>query len=436
MLGTVLRNRVFSNTIWLVSERILSIFGLFIITSSVAKYIGPSNFGKINTAVLYFSIVQSLVVWGSDIIGVKLITRFPIYGINFLRSFTFFKVLFFSISSFFVFCYFYLEYDQLTFVFSLAVGFSSFFAILDYANTYNEATLKSNINVIANVIGLILSLVIRYIIVELKLDPKYLSFSILAQGFFPYIIRFFFFRINNKSYSFFYKPKIKHIKYGVFSGLGLVISSVSIMIYLNIGRVFLSDFDTMSSLGIYSVAMVLGTTWSFVNNAIIVSLTPMLYSSQKEVSAQVTSFLSMILIVIGLFYFSFFLLFGDYIITLLYGKEYEQAYYISLILIPVTTLSSLGIVAARYIISQGGYNFEAKKAFLTAIFTIFISWLLIRNFGMYGAAWGTLLCEILSLTIINYFYKRAEVFYIHVNIFDLKMNISILKAVLKDYSSR
>lgn len=436
MINFVLKNKVFSNTIWLISERILSIFGLFIITSAVAKYIGPTNFGKVNTAVLYFAIVQSLVVWGSDIIGVKLINKFPTSGVNFLRSFLLFKILSFSIFGGGVFCYFYSEYDTLTFIFSLAVGVSSFFSVLDFANTYNEATLRSNINVIANVVGLALSLLVRYIIVELKLEPEYLSLSILAQGFIPYVIRLFIFKKNNKGYSLFYKPRIKHIKYGISAGLGLVISSVSIMIYLNIGRVLLSKFDTMSSLGIYSVAMVLGTTWSFVNNAIIVSLTPMLYSSQKNKSAQVASFLSMLLIFIGFIYFVFFVFFGDFIITMLYGKAYENAFYISLILIPVTTLSSLGIVAARYIISQGGYNFEAKKAFSTAIFTIFISWLLIRNFGMYGAAWGALFCEILSLTVINYFYKKAEVFKIHINTFNFKENASILKAVIKDYSSR
>lgn len=430
-----MKNRVVSNTIWLLSERILSITGLFLVTSAVAKYIGPTNFGKVNTAILYFSVLQALVFWGSDAIGVKLISKFPVYGVNFLRSFGVLKLIAFFVSSVFIFLYFYFEYDRLTFIFSLAVGLSSFFAVIDYFNIFNEATLKSNLNVIANVIGLFISLAIRYSIVAMKLTPEFLSLSIIAQGLIPFLIRFFIFKRNHTKYSFFYKPRLKHIKYGLSAGFGLVISTVSVMIYLNVGRVFLIKYDSMFALGIYSVAIVLGTAWSFVNSAIIASLTPMLYGSQKKTSSEITSFLSLALITVGALYFIFFVLTGRYIVTTLYGEDYSQVYSISLILIPVSILSSLGVVAARYIISQGGYKFEAKKAVITAIFTIFFSWLLIMKFGIYGAAWSALLCEILSLTVINYFYRKAEIFHIHANIFNIPKNISILKSVLKNYSS-
>ena len=431
-----MRNRIISNTIWLLSERILSIIGLFFVTSAVAKYIGPTNFGKVNTAILYFSVLQAFVFWGSDAIGVKLISKFPVYGVNFLRSFNVFKVITFLVSSVFIALYFYIEYDRLTFIFSLAVGLSSFFAVIDYFNIYNEATLKSNINVIANVIGLFLSLAIRYSIVAMKLTPEFLSLSIIAQGLIPFLIRSFIFNRSNNKYSFFYKPKLKYIKYGLSAGFGLVISTVSVMVYLNIGRVFLTKYDSMFALGIYSVAIVLGTAWSFINSAIIASLTPMLYGSQKKTSSEITSFLSLALIFVGTLYFIFFILFGRYIVTALYGEIYSQVYSISLILIPVSVLSSLGVVAARYIISQGGYKFEAKKAIVTAVFTIFFSWLLIMKYGIYGAAWSALLCEILSLTIINYFYRKGEIFHIHANIFNIPKNITIFKSVLKKYSSK
>ncbi|WP_025902686.1 polysaccharide biosynthesis C-terminal domain-containing protein [Tatumella sp. UCD-D_suzukii] len=429
-----MRNRIISNTIWLLSERIISIAGLFLVTSAVAKYIGPANFGKVNTAILYFSVLQAFVFWGSDTIGVKLISKFPMNGVNFLRSFALFKVISFFLTSVLVILYFYFEYDRLTFIFSLAVGISTFFVIIDYFNTFNEATLRSHINVIANVIGLSISFGIRYIIVEMKLSPEYLSIPIVAQGLIPFVIRFCIFKKNNKNYTFFYKPKFTLIKYGISSGFGLVISTVSVMVYLNVGRVLLSKFDSMFALGIYSVAIALGTSWSFVNSAIIASLTPMLYGSKKETSYEIASFLSMILILVGGSYFILFLVLGKYVITHLYGEVYSQVYSISLILIPVTILSSLGVVAARYIISQGGYKFEAKKSLITAIFTIFISWLLIMKHGIYGAAWGALLCEMLSLTVINYFYNKAEIFTIHLNIFNIPKNIAVLKSALKTQS--
>lgn len=101
-----MRNRVVLNTIWLLSEKIISIAGLFLVTSAVAKYIGPANFGKVNIAILYFSVLQTFVFWGSDTIGMKLISKFPVYGVNFLRSFAVFKVISFFVSSSIVILFF------------------------------------------------------------------------------------------------------------------------------------------------------------------------------------------------------------------------------------------------------------------------------------------------------------------------------------------
>lgn len=42
-----LRNKVLSNSIWMILEKVISIFGLIFVTSYVAKYIGPANYGNI-----------------------------------------------------------------------------------------------------------------------------------------------------------------------------------------------------------------------------------------------------------------------------------------------------------------------------------------------------------------------------------------------------
>lgn len=414
-------NKILSNVFWLVSEKIISIFGLFLVTSAVAKYIGPENFGKLNVSMYYFSFLQALSVWGSDIIGSKLISKYPRFGLNFLRSFNLFKVVFFLLSFLLLSLFFYVDYDSLTFYYSIAVGISSFFAILDIYYIYNEAILKSLTNVIANVFGLTLSLIIRYLIVLYKLDPIFLAVSIVAQGIIPFLIRVYIFNKSQRRNLKLKKINIRFISYGIRTGFGLVISTVSIMIYLNIGRIILSDSNSLSALGVYSVAMVLGSTWSFLNNAVIVSLTPKLYSSNRGNSSEISSSLIFLLIVIGLLYFLFFFFFGHFILNELYGYYYLGAYKISLILILVTILSALGIVSARYIIARGGYAFEAKKAIATAIFSIIITYFFITKYGIYGAALSALLCEILSLTVFNYFFNRCELLKIHLNAFNWKV---------------
>ncbi|WP_241650317.1 polysaccharide biosynthesis C-terminal domain-containing protein, partial [Rosenbergiella collisarenosi] len=352
-------------------------------------------------------------LWGSDTIGMKLVSKYKIGGESFLKSFTIFKLTVYILISLPVLFYFYKTFDGLTFIYSVSVFLSGLFFVIDFYSIINESNLNSKFNVICNVSGLILSLMLRFIIVKFGMDIKYLSVPIILQGLVPLAFKYIQFNFINKKKALPRNINIKLIFYGIFSGFGLLISTVSVMIYLNIGRILISKYDNLSAVGIYSVALVLGTTWSFVSNSIITSLTPKLYTSSKDDSVLVSSLLNQLLVIIGFIYFILFFFFGKKIINVLYGESYLDAFNVALILIPVTILSGLGTVSARYIVSFGGYGYEAKKAIITAVISIFLSIFLIRIYGIYGAAWGALICESLSLTVLNYFYKNGMVLSLH-----------------------
>ncbi|WP_369892462.1 oligosaccharide flippase family protein [Klebsiella pneumoniae subsp. pneumoniae] len=54
------------NAFWIMSEKIISIFGLFFVTSFVAKYIGPYRFGQIALSIAIFQVVQVISQMGCD----------------------------------------------------------------------------------------------------------------------------------------------------------------------------------------------------------------------------------------------------------------------------------------------------------------------------------------------------------------------------------
>lgn len=51
----------------MMSEKIISIFGLFFVTSFVAKYVGPTTFGQISLAIALFQVVQIIAQMGGII---------------------------------------------------------------------------------------------------------------------------------------------------------------------------------------------------------------------------------------------------------------------------------------------------------------------------------------------------------------------------------
>ncbi|WP_242036039.1 polysaccharide biosynthesis C-terminal domain-containing protein [Klebsiella pneumoniae] len=122
----------------------------------------------------------------------------------------------------------------------------------------------------------------------------------------------------------------------------------------------------------------------------------------------------------------FFVLFGKRIIFILYGNDYLAAYKILVILCLSTIVTSLGFISNRYIVKLSGYNYLSKKTILILLFSIPISIAMVYQWGLYGAAYSVLIIELLSLTIMNYFFREGVVLKMHLGAFNLR-NIKKLK---------
>ncbi|MBL7457230.1 polysaccharide biosynthesis C-terminal domain-containing protein, partial [Escherichia coli] len=83
----------------------------------------------------------------------------------------------------------------------------------------------------------------------------------------------------------------------------------------------------------------------------------------------------------------------------------SESYPIMLILSLSTLLSLLGTISARYIVKYSGYSYLSKKMFIVMIVSLFFNLILIRFYGIHGSASATLITELLSFTLLNYFYK-------------------------------
>ncbi len=144
----------------------------------------------------------------------------------------------------------------------------------------------------------------------------------------------------------------------------LVISSISVGLYTQINNLLLGKMISTYELGLYSVAVTLGVTWTFVNQSIITSYMTKIYKeNNKNKIYKMMGYLNIFIVFISLFYFALIYFFGKNIINKLYGAEYLQSFDSILIIIFSSMLSSLGIIIARFMIKDGGYSFLSKKQF-------------------------------------------------------------------------
>ena len=407
-------NKIALNAVWMMSEKIISIFGLIFVTSSVAKYVGPNLFGQIALSLSIFQIVQIIAHMGGGTIIFKRLSKNLNSGVLLLNATLYMRVLLYFVISIPVLVYYSYKSDYLSSIFIFATFISCFFSTLDVLAIYYDATLNSKINTCINVIGLFISLLLRWFIVLLDWEPVYLSIPIILTGFIPFVIRICIFSSIKKRVVFSKRKKIQYVKYLFKSGYNFVISDISVALYTRLSFFIISFFASKTEVGIYSVALALGNSWGFVNSSIISSFFTKIYSLKNEADSLIISAkLNLLIFVIGLIITIGTLIFAPYFLLWFYGPLYSDAYIPLVILCMSTTVAGLGGVATRYIVRHSGYSFLSKKMFFTLITSVLLSVPLVYFYGIVGAAIATFLTEFISLTLYNYFFKNRVIFDLH-----------------------
>lgn len=147
------------------AEKIISIFGLIFVTSFVAKYVGPSIYGDIALSLSIFQLIQIVSLMGSDVIIFKRISKNINSGVSLIKATGRIRLLIYLILSAPVLIYF---FSSSGYIYILASFLSCMFLSLDVYAIYYDACLRSKVNTIINIFGLIFSLGIRWAIAFLN----------------------------------------------------------------------------------------------------------------------------------------------------------------------------------------------------------------------------------------------------------------------------
>ncbi len=269
-----------------------------------------------------------------------------------------------------------------------------------------------------NVVGLVISLIIRWGIAYFKLPAETLSIPIVVTTLIPFILRSIMFnRMENDGVNINRRKVFKYSRYLLLTGMTFVISAVSVAIYTRLSIWFLDYFYGKSYVGIFSIAVSLASSWSFVLLAIITSSFPQIFSENKDLEAiRKAGNLGRVILVISIFIIIFIYLIGGYLLQLLYGEKYSSSFEPLIILSISTMVSSLGVISSRFIAKYSGYSYLAKKTIVVLFLSACFNYYSVKYYGMQGAAWATLATELFSLTVLNYFFKHGIVFKVHKNI--------------------
>ena len=403
---TKLSNPMFSNSLWMMSEKLISIFGLIFVTSFVAKYIGPENFGKLTFVGSIFAILQTLSLMGTENVIFQKTAKSRKFGENMIYASKRLRDYIYSSLSIIILFILYFYTDRLTFIFGLATCIAIYFAVHDVYSIYFNAILESKINAYCNVTALIISLSVRYMIAFFQLPIEALGIPIILLTLIPFLLRKYFYTKKKLSVGLMLPHTIKRYRQYTFSvGRKLLLYSLSVAIFTKTAQLFLG-LESKFDLGIYTVAMTLGNSFYFVLLAIISSYFTGIYQEKSpEKSHNQVAQLYMAVTVISLFVTLGLYLFGPWVVNVLYGAEFFKVTEILWVAGLVTLFSGLSTVAEKYLIKFNAYDYLKRKTFILVFFNIIFTFLMVKLYGLFGGIYAILITEILSVTLFNYFFR-------------------------------
>ncbi|WP_436913405.1 oligosaccharide flippase family protein [Acinetobacter schindleri] len=423
MLG-IFKNRIFSNALWMMFEKFIAIFGLIFVNAYMAKYVGPENYGKIVFATTIFLFIQNISWFGAQNVYFKRMSEKPISGIKFALSTLAIRRFAFFIISILTLLYLYTYSDLIVFIFGVANFIASYYLISDIYTPYNNSQLISHINAISNVIGLVIALIVRFFQVYFEAHVYYMAIPIVLIALIPYCIRYIVFSRKKIKFSVSKKNKKKYSKHLFKTGGALFLSSVSIVVYTQISNILLAKYASYDELAYYNVAMTLGAAWSFINIALITSYFSKIFAEKNKIKIiKHYKEINYLVLFISIFVYLFFSILGEYIVLLLYGEKFIKASNLLGLVVIATFFAGLGTINYRYMMKLNAYKYLSVKMLFIALISIPLSYYLIKNYQVKGAAYCYIIIEFFSATIGNYFFNKGLLAKLHfslLNPFGLK----------------
>jgi Membrane protein involved in the export of O-antigen and teichoic acid len=220
--------------------------------------------------------------------------------------------------------------------------------------------------------------------------------------------------------------------YLVKNGYPLVISGLSIALYTRAGQIILGNLESISTVGYYNAALTIAGGWSFLPIICMTSLLPMVLRDRCNKDTGF-SFIYLIALLVSIPLIVLCKIFDSEIIYYTYGEAFMPSVEVFSVLAVSTLFSVFGVIGVRVIIANNGNNFLMKKMGVMVILNLVLTYVLLSEYGMIGAAYAILITEIISSTVANYFFKGAYVLRIQLSI---PTSIVYLRCLINDLTKK
>lgn len=403
--------KYFKNTSWLFGEKLIRMVLGLTVGVWVARYLGPEQFGLLSYAMSFVGLLAGFATLGLNNIVIRELVKNTTNN-NLLLGTSFFLKLsgsFFLLVILFIIIHF-TNNEQLTnrmiFIIAGATIFQSFF-VIDF---YFQSKVLSKYIVYVNVLTLFFSSLLKIILIIKGAALIWFAWIILFESLFMAI-----------GYMYIYQSKKLFVKHWRFKkniakellndSWPLILSGFVVSVYMRIDQVMIKDLISNNAVGQYAVAVRLSTIWYFIPAALSSSLFPAIVNAKKHSEKLYIKRLQnlydlmvwmALLIALPLTFLS------DWVITFLFGNQYDQSSSVLMIHIWAGIFVFLGVARGGWILTENLQRYTLLYLGIGMIFNVILNYILIQRVGIVGAAYATLISQSIAVLFAPILFRKTR----------------------------
>ena len=210
-------------------------------------------------------------------------------------------------------------------------------------------------------------------------------------------------------------------KYSIFVFIATIVDQVN----WNFGQLIIGSYLGAKDIAVYSIAVLFNTTFIMLSSAVSSVLLPKVSKmidigvSNHQLTLEMIKIgrLQSYIVLLVLFGFA---LFGETFIYYWAGSEYEDAYFLTLIIMVPLSIPLMQNLGLSILKAKNKFYFRAVASLVMSFFTIILSLILTKEFGY----WGVAISVAITFFILNGIIMNIYYWYIGIDVFKFWLEIS------------
>tara|TARA_R100001530_G_C4314695_1_gene154016 strand:- start:876 stop:1862 length:987 start_codon:yes stop_codon:yes gene_type:complete len=300
--------------------------------------------------------------------------------------------------------------DALARAIAIILGLSMVVKFSETIKYWYESQVQSKFVVWAESAVLVLFAAIKILLILQQAPLISFAWAIFAETVVLAIALIILYSIQSKT-SKIWQPQLCQAKTLLRESWPLILSGLSVMVYMRIDQVMLGQMLNNEAVGIYSAAVKISEMWYFVPIAIVASVYPAIISSKEKSESlyqQRMQNLYDLMVYISVFVALIVTFSADWIVISLFGDAYSESGFVLAVHIWIGLFVSLGVASSKWFLLENLSKLIFYRTLYGALLNVLLNLVLIPSFGIKGCLIATLISYSFAALWFDAFAKKTR----------------------------